>query len=243
MKKVSVLLSFLIATSQAASAEAPVRTQAKSALRILIDRHKDAGMRMPLDIEGGADISFICAASLFMQWGDRVYQSIENSPDAREPESMKEFANVRDSLNRSFRIVIATRKDLPSAVESVIKEYREASQMVTVPGDLNFASFASNEYQYFNSLNSCTEPQYIEKVSSRIAPLEDDISVNGVEAGATEVPSVLVRAGGGGVGDVPSVLVGAAAVSGGNLIIVDNANKFRKTKKYSDWIQTFVLGQ
>jgi hypothetical protein len=237
--KSKYLIAALIVAAQSTAFANPNRTIAASALRSLVSQQNDVRVTMSEDIEDGADIAFACINKVFEEWGDPVYQSVFLDADAQDPQQIENYISTRDTMGRDVLFIQEARPDLLKTVSEQIDVFRKANAMPSVPEKLTFSSFASNERNYFKSLATCVNPQYIAAVNSRIAPMEDDPVIDGTVIGAADVSADStfgISLGGG------KPMRGEGIVSGSTIVqIPDISSKYKKSKKYSEWIKAAVV--
>ena len=189
MKRVALVIGLTLLSQISWSQVSPARTKAISALKVLVDRQTAARRAMPQDLESGADISYYCTVTMFEEWGVKVFESVMNNPQAQDSNAIARYMTVRDDFSRSYLIVMGARKDLPQAVRSVNAELRKNLKLPVVPADLNFENFGSQERNYFNSLATCLDPEYVQAVKNVVVPLLEDTVIDGVAIGAADVSS------------------------------------------------------
>lgn len=241
MKRTALIIGLTLLSQISWAQLAPPRTKAVSALKVLVDRQAAARRSMPQDLASGADISYICTAIIFDDWGQKVFESIMSVPQAQDAEVIASYLAVRDEFSRSFKLVLRVRQDLPQAIRIVNAELRKNMKLAVVPENLNFESFSSQERNYFNSLSTCLDAEYILAVNNAAAPLIDDTVVDGVEVGAADIADEasvgIVIGSGGDAGGRPGI------APGGNVQFVtieDISADYKKKQSYSEWIQAVI---
>ena len=233
-----VIPAFAMLLSLNALAWDQTKTEAASALDVLKKHRESASNNMPLTVEEGADISYVCLALQYKGWGEPIYQSIFANKNAIVPVQMSEYVNFIDKMEKSFQIVEASREGLVTLVNENIKKFQVDRIFPSVPEGLNFSNFKNESNNYLTALNFCGDQGFLDTVLAQLENIDSNSMVNG---GFAVTPASQVN-----LGYINTAPSGSAMCSGPCkpqptiIEVTEKSPLFNRTKSYESWINTFA---